>query len=210
MLANGLLAMSVLTIAGDLGIEAEEIGRKVADAAGMAYVDASALLELGKQLHPEITVADEVEALERRIGGQLTKLALGLAISAGAWPATRELEFRAAMPDLAREVALRAAESPAVIQASAAFAALGDRRGAIHVRLWAPRAWRVEQHHRSAMIDRATAEEAVRADDHLQRTWVRSLYGVDLDDLHRFMLSFDVSRIHRDRIVASLVGLVGA
>ena len=202
--------MTVLTIASDLAVPADQIGRAVADAAGMAYVDAPALLALGKLLHPEINVSDDVEVLERRIGGRLTQLALGLALSGGAWPANRELEFRNAMPDLAREVTLRAAESPAVIQATAAFAALGDHPGAIHVRLWAPKAWRVEQHHRAALIDRATAEAAIRTDDHLQRTWVRSLYGADLDDLRRFMLSIDVSRIPRDTIVASLVALLNA
>lgn len=202
--------MTVLTIASDLGVPGDQIGRSVAAAAGMTYVDATALLALGKLLHPEITVSDDVDLLERRIGGRLTKLALGLAVTGGAWPANREFELRNAMPDLAREVALRAAESPAVIQAAAVFAALGDHPGAMHVRLWAPKAWRVEQHHRAALIDRAAAEEEIRADDHLQRTWVRSLYGVDLDDLHRFMLSIDVSRIQRDTVVESLVALVNA
>src|SRR5436305_2155718 len=79
-----LAGMAVLTISADLGTPGEDIGRRVAGAAGMAFADADDIFELGRQMHPEIEVSGDFASLERRIGGRMMGLALGLAMTVGA------------------------------------------------------------------------------------------------------------------------------
>jgi len=200
--------MALLTIAADLGTGGDEIAGRVAESTGLSLVDREGLVSLAQEMEPAFREVADADELEERVGGRLNALALGLAMTAGSSEAFRELRFRQALPEIARRVLARAMAQPAVIVASAAFAALADHPAAVHVRLRAPRDWRVESHHRRCLIDRAAAERAVKHDDHIKHAWVRELYGADLDDPARFAIVLDVSRFSEDLVVAILAASV--
>ena len=63
----------------------------------------------------------------------------------------------------------------------------------MHVRLWAPLKWRIGAYQRDCIVDAHCAEKAVKHADHLQRVWVKSLYGVDIEDCRRFTLRWTQS-----------------
>jgi hypothetical protein len=196
--------MAVWTISAALGAGGREVAEALAAGAGVPLYDRHALAELLHELEPEVSGIDDVDRLEERVGGRLNALALSAAILAGATDAFHELQLRQTLPELGRTVLREAAARPAVIFAPGAFAALRDHPAAVHVRLTAPFGWRVDSHARDELVDHATAERAVRHDDHCKRTWVKRLYGLDLADPALFALVADSSRIPRERLVELL------
>jgi hypothetical protein len=123
--------------------------------------------------------------------------------------AAKELQFRHRLPELGRAVLNEAACRSCVILAPAAFAALAEHAGAIHVRLRAPIACRMAAYRRDHLIDRGRAAKAIKHDDHLQSAWVRSLYHLDLDDERNFSLVLDASRFSPERLVEILLAAGG-
>ena len=102
-----------------------------------------------------------------------------------------------------------AARSPCVILAPSAVAALGDHPGAVHARLRAPLEWRIAAYQREHVVDRGTAEHAVKRDDHAKHMWVKTLYHGDLDDFRLFSLAVNVSRFSPQRVVEILLAAAG-
>jgi cytidylate kinase len=80
----------------------------------------------------------------------------------------------------------------------------------VHVRIRAPFAWRVAEYQRAELVDRHQAEKALRHADRLEHAWVKFLYGVEVDDVSRYGLVLDASRLPRDRIVETLIAVGGA
>jgi cytidylate kinase len=199
--------MAVWTIAAQTGSGGTEIAAELARRAGVALLDREALLALAHELRPEVREDDDLAA---RLGGRLTALSLGAAVSTGSTEAFRELRLRRDLPELGRAVLREAASRPAVILAPAAFAALQDHPSAVHVRLRAPLACRVPAYRREELVDERCAEKALRREDARTRAWVRRLYHVDVDDPALFSLVIDVSRFPRDRVVETLLAAAAA
>ena len=80
---------------------------------------------------------------------------------------------------------------------------------AIHVRLRAPFAWRVEQFSHAHLVSHRCAEKTVREDDHRKHAWLRSIYHVDLHDPLHFSLVLDVSRFSHERLVETMLAAGG-
>jgi hypothetical protein len=198
--------VTVWTISADAGTQGAEIARELAEAARVPMLDRATLLPLAADAGVDLPDADQIE---ERFGGRIGLIALGLAASAGSFEACRELQLREALPELGRTVLHRAARSPAVIYAPAAFAPLQDWPGAVHARIRAPFAWRVEALARRELIDRHVAGKRIRHDDHLKRHWVQSLYHADPDDPRWFTVVLDGSRLSTDQIVATLLTIAG-
>jgi hypothetical protein len=194
------------TISAQAGTGGAEIAAELARRAEATLLDRDALVALVHELEPLINDAEELEA---RLSGGLAGLALGAAIATGAPEAVRELQLRKELPELGRVVMREVARQPAVVLAAGAFAALPDHPAAIHVRLRAPFDWRVPVYQRQEVVDRHAAEKAVRHDDDQKRSWVKTLYHVDVDDPSRFSLVVDVSRFASDRVVELLLASAG-
>lgn len=194
--------MAVWTISAQEGSGGGRLAVELATVAGVPLLDRKTLAVFVHDLDPELEDADE---LEQRLGGRLNALALSLALSAGAAEAFHELQLRRTLPELGRAVLAAATRRPCVILAPGAFALLQDHPAAIHLRLRAPLAWRIANYQRDQLLDRHAAEKAVRHDDHLKRTWVRTLYRLDLDDPPLYALVADASRIRCDRLVEVLL-----
>ena len=198
--------MALWTISAQAGTGSVEIATELARRADVSFLDREALVALAHELEPQINDADE---LEERLSGRLAGLALGAAIATGAPEAVRELRLRKELPELGRIVMREVARQASVILAPGAFAALPDHPAAIHVRLRAPFEWRVAAYQRQEVVDRQTAEKAVRHDDEQKRAWVKTLYHVEVDDPSQFSLVVDVSRLPSSRVIELLLAAAG-
>jgi Cytidylate kinase-like family len=199
--------MAVWTIAAQEGTGGARLASQLAAAAGVPLLDREALAFLAHQVDPAYP---EVGELEERFGGRLNLLALSVAItSAGSAEALREIKLRQELPTLGRAVLARAARSPCVTDAPAAFAALSQHPWAVHVRVRAPLDWRIAVYQRENLVDRRCAEKAVKQDDHRKHSWVRSLYNVEIDDERLFSLVLDASRFSPERLIEILLAAGG-
>jgi cytidylate kinase len=202
--------MAVWTVSAEQGTGGDRVSAALAAAAGVELIDRDALALLARDINPDVTGADTIDELERAAGtGSVTLLALGIPFSPLAGEAVRRLQLCHALPELGRAVTSRAARTPSVIFASGAFAALDTHTSAIHVRLRAPLEWRIARYADEHLVNRRSAEKAVREDDHRKHVWIRSIYHVDIDDPKHYSLVLDVSRFSAERVVETLLAAGG-
>jgi Cytidylate kinase-like family len=199
--------MAVWTISAQPGTPGVEVASELAERAGVPLFDRKALEPIVHEFSPELGKLDDIEG---RFGGRLNALALSIAINLGAPEAFRELELRRTLPDLGRKVLDGVARHPAVILASAAMVALADHPSAVHARLWAPEEWRVAVYARTELVDRERAAREVAHDDHVERSWVRALFGAHVDDSTLYTVVLNASRLAPDRLVEGLLSTGGA
>ena len=202
--------MAVWTVSAEQGTGGDRVSASLAAAADVTLIDRDALALLARDLNPDVTGAETIDELERRVGrGGVGLLALGVPFSPIAGEVVRQLQLQHALPELGRAVTAQAARQPCVITAAGAFAAMQDHCSAVHVRLRAPLEWRISQYAREHLVNHRCAEKAVREDDHRKHAWLRSIYHVDIDDPAHFALVLDVSRLSCDRIVDTLLAAGG-
>jgi len=195
--------MRVWTISAEAGAGGERVAADLAAAAGVPLLDFKALSSL---MPEELGDVPDLAHLEERVGGRLNAIGLSLAmIGTGSALALSELEFRRTLPELGRAVLGEAARSSCVIVAQSAFLGLRDHVSAIHVRIHAPLEWRIDAYQRDNVVDHAAAERAVKHDDHMTRTWVKTMYHANIDDYAMFAVVVDASRFSTERLVEMLV-----
>ena len=73
------------------------------------------------------------------------------------------------------------------------------------LRIHAPLEWRIDAYQRENLVDRPAAGRAVKHDDHMTRTWVRTMYHANLDDYALFSVVLDASRFSTQRLVEMLM-----
>jgi cytidylate kinase len=188
----------VWTISAQIGTGGERVAAELAERADVPLVDRYVLAA-------GVEGIGDVDSVERRVCSRLNAVGLTLALTTGVPEAYRELRLRRDLPALGRRLFAEATRQPAVVLAHAAFAALRDHPSAVHVRLRAPFAWRVEAVRRDELLDRERAERLVRRDDQLHAAWVRALYQAELDDPEAFTLVLDASRLAPARVVDLLL-----
>jgi cytidylate kinase len=96
---------------------------------------------------------------------------------------------------------LEAARQPCVLVGRGGFGALADHPGARHVRLSAPRAWRIDRVAAEHVVSHGEASRRVLADDRMRRAYVEHYYGRRLDDPAGFHLVVCAHRFPPDEIV---------
>jgi cytidylate kinase len=203
--------MAVWTIAAQEGTGGERIAAELASSAAIPLLNRHTLALFAHELDPDHLELEDFDEIEDRFGGRLRMLAFSMAMTTGqaAPAALEELQFRHRLPELGRAVLTEAARQPCVILAPAAFAALPQHPGAIHVRLCAPLAYRIAAYQREHLVDRGCAEKAIKHDDHIKHALVRSLYHVEIDDNRHFTLVLDASRFTPERLVEILLAAGG-
>jgi cytidylate kinase len=75
----------------------------------------------------------------------------------------------------------------------------------IHVRIHAPLEWRIDAYQRDHVVDRGAAQHAVKHDDHMTRTWVKTICHANLDEYSLFSIVLDASRFSPQRLVDMLI-----
>ena len=195
--------MRIWTISAEAGTGGERVAADLAAAAGVPLFDFKALSSLAPDRLGDVP---DLAHLEERVGGRLNAIGLSLAmIGSGSAVALSELEFRRTLPELGRTVLGEAARSSCVILAQTAALGLRDHVSAIHVRIHAPLEWRIDAYQRDNVVDRPAAERAVKHDDHMTRTWVKTIYHANLDDYSLFSVVLDASRLTPERVVEMLI-----
>jgi hypothetical protein len=199
--------MTIWTLSAQAGVDGAAVGADLAATAGVPLYDRHGLAELAEQLQIAIPDVDDVE--ERFCGRGALALSFATGTGSGAAAAFSELKLRRELPELGRRLLAEAARRSCVIEAPAAFAALIEHPGAVHVRLRAPFAWRVAAYQRAELVDRHHAEKALRHADRIEHAWVKFLYGLEVEDTARYGLVLDASRLSHDRIVETLIAAGG-
>jgi cytidylate kinase len=204
--------MTIWTIAAQAGTGGERIAAELAASAGVPLLDRQTLARFAHDLNPDELEVEDIEQIEERFGGRLRMLALSTAMTTAAVAAVAlpEIQLRNRLPELGRAVFNEVARQPCVILSPAAFAALADHPGAVHVRIHAPLEIRIAAYQRDHVVDRGRAEKAISHDDHVKSALVRSLYHVGVDDDRLFGLVLDSSRFTPERLVEILLAAGGA
>jgi cytidylate kinase len=204
--------MTVWTIAAQAGSGGERVAAELAASAGVPLLDRQTLARFAHDLNPDELEVEDIEQIEERFGGRLRMLALSTAMTTAAVAAVAlpEIQFRNRLPELGRAVFKEVARQPCVILSPAAFAALAEHPGALHVRIHAPLETRIAAYQRDHVVDRGRAEKAISHDDHVKSALVRSLYHVGVDDDRLFGLVLDSSRFTTERLIEILLAAGGA
>jgi cytidylate kinase len=203
--------MTVWTISAQAGTGGDHVAAELAAAAGVPLFDRGALALLAHEIDQDHIDAEEFTEIEQRFGGRFNSLAFGMAMFSGpvSGDAVQELQFRQKLPKLGCAVLNEAARRPCVILADAAFAVLREHPAALHVRLHAPVACRVAAYQREHLVSHNCAQKAVTRDDRVKHEWVRRVHHAELDDNNLFTLTFDTSRLTRERVVDMLLAAGG-
>ncbi len=177
--------MTVITLSWQLGIEGERIGELLGERLGLPVVNRQIVAAIMRALHVRAPAA---EATERMIPGWQVEMSAGLS----EWFGVAELRTAIGQAEQAHRTTegllLEAARQPCVLVGRGGFGALADHPGARHVRLSAPRAWRIDRVAAEHVVSHGEASRRVLADDRMRRAYVEHYYGRRLDDPANFHL----------------------
>ncbi|MFZ5624920.1 MAG: AAA family ATPase [Gemmatimonadota bacterium] len=182
----------LITISRQFGAGGSAVARAVADALGWRVVDNDLVDRVASRsgLSPQ-----EVAAREERGPGFLERLSRALVgatpelLTTGEFPAAQELEEEDLVRTTESVVAELAEQGEMVLVGRAAAAVLGQRKDALHVRLVADKAFRVEVAARRLGVDTREATRIVEQTDTQRERYHREYYGRDWDDpLHYHMV----------------------
>jgi cytidylate kinase len=192
----------LITISRQYGAGGSEVARLVADRLGWGVIDNEIVDRVARRagLTPE-AVAEQDE----RVPGFVERLGRALAASSQEY-AVPELgvAVRAEEPSLVRltELVVQevAEEGRVVLVGRAAPAVLGTAIEALHVKLVAPRAFRIQLAQKAERLDARTAERLMDQTDAQRARYHREHYGRDWDDPSHFHMLLNTG----------LLGLEGA
>jgi cytidylate kinase len=198
---NDPILPRVVTMSSLYGTRDVEIGRRVAERLGVAFVDREIPAFVARQLGlPE----EAVTAYDERPRGVVGRVmdALGRApVPSMGRPQERldtgERHYRAEVESFLA----RTAASGGVILGRAGAVVLQAVPGALHVRLVGPETARVRQAMEREGIDAETAERRLRENDRARADYGRMLYRVDPDDADLYHLVIDSTAIDVDTCV---------
>ena len=199
--------MAVWTIDAEPATGGEEVARRLAEGADVPLVDGQFSVALALALGTTVAGA---RSLERSAGGWFVRRGLLLAGSTRAAPeAMQELaRLERCGPELAR-AAREAARAPCVILGRAAYVALANHPGARHVRIRAPRDWRVRRLAAERCIPLRRARWELARADRRRCAAARRVFRHDLRDVAPFHLVCDRSRLSIAAVVDLLLLLGG-
>lgn len=172
--------MAVITISRQFGSGGSEVAARVARALGWSLLDNALVDAVAEQLGvtPAAVVAREerVPSLAERLASAMT---LGTPEFVPAVGATMP-SFEERLLDVTRRVMQRAiADGPVVVVGRGAQSVLAERRDAVHVFCYAPRAALIERVAQREGLSRADAERVVdetnrHREQYVRRNWNRS------------------------------------
>ena len=200
--------MTVITLSWQLGIEGEQIGELLGERLGLPVVNRQIVAAFMRALDVRAPAA---EATERMIPGWQVEMSAGLS----EWFGVAELrtaigQCRAGAPHHRGPAAGRSAPVLRTGRRRGGFAALADHPGARHVRLSAPRAWRIDRVAAEHVVSHGEAARRVLADDRMRRAYVEHYYGRRLDDPANFHLVVAANRLMPHEVADIVVAAVPA
>jgi Cytidylate kinase-like family len=197
--------MTVWTIDAEPGTGGHAIARELAHRAGVPLVDDQFPLALALDLGTSVKAAREYE----RAMPWVVRHALLIGMSARPGPElAHELRRLEDARHAVGRVVQEAARTPCVIFGRCAYELLGSHPGALHARIWAPLAWRIERAARNGCSSTAEARRLlIRAErDRLRANrWLLRRRGPETP-VH---VACDASRLAPEAIVELLLAAAG-
>lgn len=198
----------LITISRQYGAGGSEVARLVAAALGWSVVDNEIVDRVAERagLAPEV-----VAGQDERVPGFVERLARALTASSQEY-AVPELgvAVRVEEPSLVRITEMVVQEAAAggrvVLVGRAAPAVLGTALDALHVKLVAPRAFRIRLAREAEGIDARAAEDLMDETDANRRRYYREHYGRDWDDPQQFHMVLNTGLLGLDGATAAILG----
>jgi cytidylate kinase len=177
--------MSVVTIRGQLGSGAPEIGRQVADRLHADYIDREIIAEVAARLHRQ---EQDVIVKEMPPGSLMGRIAEALGRSGvgfeGVYLPTWEIplddtRYLRALESVVRELAR---SQSLVIRGRGSQFILKDYHGALHVLVVAPLEVRVRRVMENLKLDQETAKGEIARFDSSRREFIKRYFQAELED----------------------------
>jgi cytidylate kinase len=201
----------LITISRQYGAGGSEVAKLVADALGWRLVDNELVEKVGARAGLS---AEEIAGIEERTPSFIERLAQVLATSTPELfpPATGtvpELSEATLVRITEAVVAEAAAEGRAVLVGRAAPAVLAREREALHVKLVAPRPFRIRVAATRLALDLKDAERVMQQTDAQRERYHREHYGRDWSDPVGYHMVLNTERLGYDGTVAIIVAEAG-
>jgi cytidylate kinase len=195
-------SMTVVTLSASYGAGGSQVGPRLADRLGVAFIDRvipTAVAErLAVSLDDALAHDDAVRSVLERMLMRFAPAAQAFSGAATPPEVVDERSFLRATEAVIRE---RCAEGSGVILGRAAAVVLRDRPGALHVRLDGPPERRLAQAMELEGSDRETAQRHMRETDRAREAYVQQFYGVDARDAGLYHLVLDSTTLALDTCV---------
>jgi cytidylate kinase len=204
------MPMTVVTLSASYGAGGSQVGPRLADRLGVAFLDRVIPTTVAERLAVPL---DDALAHDDAVRSVLERLLMRFAPAAQAFSGTAtppelvdERSFLKATEEVIRE---HAAAGSGVILGRAAAVVLRDTPGALHVRLDGPAERRLAQAITLEGVDRETAARHMRETDRAREAYVQQFYGVDARDATLYHLVIDSTALALDACV-ELIALATA
>jgi len=186
--------MSIVTIRGDLGSGAREIGKQVADKLGIDYIDREIIADVAGQLKQSKEVIADKEMPPGTVLGRIAE-ALGRAAEAygrntadvgysGIYLPTWEIPLSDAryLTGLESVIKELAGTQSIVILGRGSQFILKDFPGAIHILMAAPLELRVKRVMKTLKLEEVNAKKEIERFDNSRREFIKHYFHADLED----------------------------
>jgi cytidylate kinase len=201
--------MSVITIRGQLGTGAPEVGKQIADRLHSDYVDREIIAEVAARLRRQ---EQDVIAKEMPPGSFLGRIVEALGRSGGMGfegaylPAlqiplddTRYLEaLKSVIRELARSQSL-------VIRGRGSQFILKDYPGSLHVLLVAPLEVRVKRVMQDLNLDEEAAKQEIESYDNSRHEFIKRYFQAELEDPANYDLVINTERLSFEATASIIV-----
>jgi cytidylate kinase len=202
--------MTVVTLSASYGAGGSQVGPRLADRLGVAFIDrvipTTVAERLAVPLDDALAHDDAVRSVLERMLMRFAPAAQAFSGAAAPPDLVDDRSFLRATEDVIRE---RCAAGSGIILGRAAAVVLRDKPGALHVRLDGPTERRLAQAMELEGVDCATAERHMRETDRAREAYVQQFYGLDARDAALYHLVVDSTALALDACV-KLIALAAA
>jgi cytidylate kinase len=204
------MPMTVVTLSASYGAGGSQVGPRLADRLGVAFLDRVIPTTVAERL--AVPLADALahdDAVRSVLERMLMRFAPAAQAFSGAATPTELVDERTFLRATENVIRERAATGSGVILGRAAAVVLRDLAEALHVRLDGPAERRLAQAMELEGVDRETAERHMRETDRAREAYVQQFYGVDARDATLYHLVIDSTALALDACV-ELIALATA
>jgi hypothetical protein len=201
--------MALVTISSAYGALGGEVGRAVAEALGVPFLDRAIPVEVAEQLAVPLA---EAETRDEAVSGFFERLLgtfvmMGGMYGGGLVPVADIPDEAAFLAATEQTIRRHAASGSAVIVGRAGMMVLAEHPHVVRVRLSGPLEARVEQAMRRYGLTREEAGRQARENDGARAAWVQHFYGRDVTDPSLYDLVINATKFGVDECVEAIVSL---
>jgi cytidylate kinase len=211
--------MSVVTIRGQLGSGAPEIGKLIALKLHFEYVDREIIADVAERLKRPLAEVESKEAPPATLFGRITEaLAQGYAVSgaasamsSGAYlPAWEiQLDDTRYLGELEAVIRGLASGDSIVIRGRGSQFILKDYPGAFHILVVAPLKLRLNRLMEDQNLDEHSATKEIERFDRSRREFTKRYFDAEIEDPVNYDLVVNTLHLSFERAASSIIGTLG-